>query len=238
MEGYISDIIVKKDLCTVDFAGCDFKCPFCNKAELVNFDKKFLNDLKIIKKDIEASKASHVVFSGAEPCLQKDALVELALFCKKKGKKTILETNGSNPDVILNLINEKLADTIRLDLKAPLIENIFEIATRSKTFFKNTTEIIESIKKTLKILKENDGKVDIEIRTTIVPSLIYKKEDIAKIGDEIKEINCMWRLQQFLSDETTLDPKFENIKSPSKEFLENLKAYCLKKNPNLRIEIQ
>ncbi|MDO8740934.1 MAG: radical SAM protein [Candidatus Woesearchaeota archaeon] len=237
MEGYISDIVVKKDLCTVNFAGCDFKCPFCSKAELVNFDKRFLNDLKIIKKDIKASKSGYVVFSGGEPCLQKDALIELMSFCKKLNKKNILETNGSNPDVILELINKKLADVIKLDIKAPLIESIFENATRSNTFFKKTKEIIENIKKTLRILKENESKVDVEIRTTIVPSLIYKKEDIAKIGDEIKEINCMWRLQQFSSDDKTVDPKFENIKSPSKEFLENLKAYCLKKNPNLRIEV-
>ncbi len=237
MEGYISDIVAKKDLCTVNFAGCDFKCPFCNKSELINFDKKFLNDLKIIKKDIKENKAGYAVFSGGEPCLQKDALTELMAFCKKNNKKTILETNGSNPDVVFELISKKLVDVVKLDLKSPLIEDIFENITKSKTFFKNTNEIIENIKKTLRILKENESKVDVEIRTTIVPSLIYKKEDIARIGDEIKDINCMWRLQQFSSDEKTVDPKFENIKSPSKEFLENLKAYCLKKNPNLRIEV-
>lgn len=237
MEGYISDIVVKKDLCTVNFAGCDFRCPFCNKAELINFDKKFLNDLKIIKKDIKENNAGCVIFSGCEPCLQKDALTELMSFCKKLNKKIILETNGSNPDVILELISKKLVDVVKLDIKAPLSESIFENVTRSNTFFKKTNEIIEKIKKTLRILKENESKADVEIRTTIVPSLIYKKEDIAKIGDEIREISCMWRLQQFSSDEKTVDPKFENIKSPSKEFLENLKSYCLKKNPNLRIEI-
>ena len=89
------------------------------------------------------------------------------------------------------------------------------------------------------ILKENENKVDIEIRTTVVPSLIYKKEDILDIAKLIKDIDCRWVLQQFRPDlGDSIDPNLKNIDSPSKKFLDNLKKFCIEKYSNLRIDLK
>ncbi len=220
------------------FSGCDFKCGYCHNKEFVGFDDEFLKDLKDIKKEILENSIDSVIFSGGEPCLQRQALLALARFAKKQGLKVGIETNGSKPNSIKSLINENLLDFIALDMKAPLKKEIFEKVTQSKTFFRATEDIIESIKQTLGILKENQDKIQIEIRTTIVPGLIFRKEDVLEIAKDIYGLNCRWVLQPFKSNKGTLDQKMNNIKSPTKKFLEDLKKLCQKKYSNLRMNIK
>jgi pyruvate formate lyase activating enzyme len=238
----ISTVDWPKNICTVVFfAGCDFKCPFCYNGSIVEFKEEFLKDVKDIKAELHKNIGfiDGVLFSGGEPCLQPTALAHLAAYVKQLGLKVGLETNGSKPHVISSLLKENMLDFIGLDIKAPLSLELFEKATQSKTFFKTTEEVLDSLHETLAILKEHENKLEIEIRTTIVPSLIYKKEDVLEIADLIHNLHCRWYLQQFRYDMGTLvNPNFKNIDSPSKKFLENLKEFCIKKYPNLRIDIK
>lgn len=222
------------------FSGCDFRCGYCKNKEFIGFNDELLKDLKDIKKEILKNSGfiDAVIFSGGEPCLQRQALLALARFSKKQGLKVGIETNGSKPYSIKSLINENLLDFIALDIKAPLKKEIFEKVTKSKTFFRATEDVIESIKQTLDVLKENQDKIQIEIRTTIVPGIIFRKEDVLEIAKDIHELNCRWVLQPFKSDKGTLDQKISNIKSPTKKFLDNLKKVCQKKYSNLRMNIR
>jgi len=238
----ISTVDWPRNICTVVFfAGCDYKCPFCYNSKIVEFKEDFLKDIKDVKKEIRKNIGfiDGVLFSGGEPCLQPTVLLDLARYTKTLELKVGVETNGSKPHVIRKLIKENLIDFIGLDLKSPFDEKIFEKVTQSKTFFKKGEEVLTSLRHTLRILKQNENKVEIEIRTTIVPSLIYKKEDILGIADLIKDIHCRWVLQQFRPDlGEPIDPNLKNIDSPSKNFLENLKELCIKKYPNLRIDVK
>ena len=247
MQAYIGDIIPlsKKDLpnkvCTkILLAGCDFCCPYCYSKDILDFREEFLKDLKEVKNEIVKNSGfiDAVIFSGGEPCLQRQALLTLARFAKKLGLKVGIETNGSKPYSIKSLINENLLDFVFMDIKAPLKKNIFQKVTKSGTFFKTAEEVIGNISQTLKLLKKNQDKIQIEIRTTIVPGLIYRKEDVLEIAKEINGLNCRWVLQPFKSSRGTLDQKMSNIKSPTKKFLENLKKVCQKKYSNLRIDIK
>jgi len=247
MQAYIGEIVPLStvewttNVCTaIFFSGCDFRCCYCHNKEFVGFKDEFLKDLKDIKKDIlkNSDFIGAVLFSGGEPCLQRQALLTLARFAKKQGLNVGIETNGSKPYSIKSLINENLLDFVALDMKASPKKEIFEKVTQSKTFFKTTENIIENIKQTLDILKKNQDKIQIEIRTTIVPGLIFRKEDVLEIAKEINGLNCRWVLQPFKSSRGTLDQKISNIKSPTKKFLENLKKDCQKKYSNLRIDIK
>ena len=60
-----------------------------------------------------------VVISGGEPTLQSD-LVPFMASIKALGYKIKLDTNGTRPDVLKELIDKKLVDFIAMDLKAPL----------------------------------------------------------------------------------------------------------------------
>lgn len=59
-----------------------------------------------------------VVVSGGEPTLQED-LVRFMGDLKALGYKTKLDTNGTRPEVLRELIDKKLVDYIAMDLKAP-----------------------------------------------------------------------------------------------------------------------
>jgi len=235
----ISTVNLKKSLCTVIyFAGCNFRCGYCNKPEILGFKKEFLVDESKLKEEILSNKdvVDCVFFSGGEPLLHKQALLSMARYTRANGMKIGIETNGSRPDVLKTLIKERLIDYIILDIKAPLNENFAKI-TNSETFFKEKEDIIDDIKESIRLLKMNQHRLNICFKTVIVPGLVYRKEDILEIASIIKDINCTFILQKF-KPENTLDKKFMSINEPSNEFLENLRDCCVKEFPGLRVEIR
>jgi len=222
------------------FAGCNFRCAYCYNHEILDYKAKFIIDTKQIKADIEKNKdiIEAVVFSGGEPCLQGSQLAELAKYAKSLNLKVCIETNGSKPEIIENMLKQNLVDYIAIDIKTPMEKEIFERVTNSGTFFVNSEEVMKNIMKTLEILKNYGNKVEIEVRTTIIPSLIYRKEDLAGIAELIKNLNCTWILQGFRADYGAAEKKLANLNAPSKNFLEILKDFIIKEYPNMKISIR
>jgi len=224
----------------VFFGGCDFRCRYCYAPELLESKQEFLTDIKLIINEIKKHKnlIEAVVFSGGEPCLQRLALVTLAKYFKSHGLKIGLDTNGSKPNVIRELLSLGLVDFVSLDMKSSLDTEVFSNVTKSKTFFTAADDITKNIKETLNILRKYQDKVEIEVKTVIVPSLVYKKEDVLGIAELIKDLNCVWVFQQFDNDKELVDKNLKNIQPSSKKFLENLKEFCLREYAGLRIKVR
>jgi len=222
----------------VFFAGCDYNCPNCNVSDILKTKEEFWMDLRDVKKVIMQSQDSikAVVFTGGEPCLQRQALLTLASYAKDLNLMTGLETNGSKPECIRSLIRLGLIDQISLDLKAPFEAEFFERATHSKTFFKPTEELMKDVKNTLRLLERHQDKIRVEIRTTITPSLVTRKEDLIQIAEIIEPIHCTWVLQRFNPREVQ-DENFRKLRSPSMGFLEDLRTHLQKKYPKLRLNL-
>jgi pyruvate formate lyase activating enzyme len=214
--------------CTVFLVGCNFRCPFCYASELVLpekikeqpriSEKVFFNFLKERKGLLEG-----VVICGGEPCINKD-LPEFCKKIKKFGYLVKLDTNGSNPEMLKDLIDEKLIDYVAMDIKAPLglksqIPNP-KPQTNSKSRipkYETATGVkidLNKIKKSIEIIKNSD--IDHEFRTTVVPA-INRKEDILQIAREISPAKKYF-LQNF-RPEKTIAPEFEKIKPYPQEFL-------------------
>ncbi len=230
-----------KNVCLkIFFAGCDFKCPFCNTPHLLETREEFLMDLKDVKREIELNSgfAEAVIFTGGEPCLQKPQLIDLANFCRSKKLKIGIETNGSKPDVLYNLLRSNLVDFIALDLKCYFNEDAFEKVTKSRTFFITSNQIMQNIKATLEMLYESRDKLDIEIRTTIVPSLLFRKEDILEIAKIVNDLEARWVIQRFDNQQEMADRNMQNINPPSLSFLEDIKEACIKQFPKLRVDVK
>jgi len=184
---------------TVFCIGCNFRCPWCYSRELVlpeeitptpkfgvGAEKDFFNFLKGRKELLEG-----VVLCGGEPTIHKD-LPEFCKKIKKMGFLVKLDTNGSNPEALKNLIKENLIDYVAMDIKAP--KEKYNGAAGIKI---DTGKIQESID----ILK--NGKIDFEFRSTILPQ-IHTKEDVMSIAKWIKDAKVYY-LQQF-RPEKTIDP--------------------------------
>jgi len=198
---------------TVFTVGCNFFCPFCHNPELVDpeliktqpliEEKEILDFLKERKDYLQA-----LCITGGEPTLQKD-LKNFIKKVKKLGYLVKLDTNGSNPQVLKELLKENLIDFIAMDIKAPF--NKYHLFTKEKDFTKEIKESIELIK---------NSKIDYEFRTTLDP-LNLTKEDILKIAELIKGSKAYY-LQQF-HNYKTLNKDYKNLKPiEDKEILEIL----------------
>lgn len=102
--------------------GCNFRCRYCHNPELVY---PHLFQEPVTEEEVKAflvrrqGTLEGVVVSGGEPTLQPD-LVRFMADLKALGYKTKLDTNGSKPNVLQELLDKKLVDFIAMDIKAPL----------------------------------------------------------------------------------------------------------------------
>jgi len=102
--------------------GCNFRCPFCHNAHLMPLLPSTGNVLE--EEQVLARIAEHrtrlggVVISGGEPTLQRD-LPGFLLRIKTLGLAVKLDTNGSQPEALRHVLDERLVDFIAMDVKAP-----------------------------------------------------------------------------------------------------------------------
>src|SRR5690554_5488754 len=143
--------------------GCNFKCPYCHNSDLIFFqsvnNEYFPHDyiFSFLKK--RKGLIDGVSITGGEPTLQPD-LYNFIVKIKDINLNIKLDTNGSNPELIKSLIDDKLIDYIAMDIKGPLDK--YECIIDNKI---NTDKIIKSIS----LIK--NSKVDYEFRTTVVPGI-------------------------------------------------------------------
>ena len=150
-----------------------------------------------------------IAITGGEPTLQPD-LKDFCAKAKQKGLQVAIETNGSNPDVLQDLIDSGLVDYVAMDVKAPLIYERYREITgiEDRDFF-------ERVLRSVKLLRES--QIDYEFRTTLVPDLL-RPEDVIEIANQLKGAK-RYALQQFVPH-STLDPAFEQKRPWSKEDVE------------------
>jgi pyruvate formate lyase activating enzyme len=159
IAGYIKTSMIDypNELTSVVFTpGCNFRCSYCHNKDLIVSD-----DLKLESEVIEHLKKRRnildgVVITGGEPTLQED----IKVFCmkvKSLGYKIKLDTNGSNPEVISELLKYKLIDYIAMDIKSSISE------------YNNISQVIvdiEKVKDSIDLIKSST--IDYEFRMTLI----------------------------------------------------------------------
>jgi pyruvate formate lyase activating enzyme len=195
---------------TVFLGGCNFRCPFCHNSELVLRPQTlptlgldyFLSYLDSRKNWLEG-----ICVTGGEPLIHEDLEVLLILI-KERNLLVKLDTNGSFPLQLAELIRKRLVDKIAMDVKAPL-DRYQEVAGREI----NEEDIAQSIS-----VIRNSG-LEYVFRTTVVPGLVGK-EDIERIGQMLKGAR-MFQVQQF-SPKNTIDSRYLQKSPYSQEELSAL----------------
>ncbi|HSV42117.1 MAG TPA: radical SAM protein, partial [Methanomassiliicoccales archaeon] len=134
-----------------------------------------------------------VVVTGGEPTINRD-LPELISKIRKMGMKIKLDSNGTNPSMLADLIDSGSLDYVAMDLKAPLNEKYQEIA--------GAPVDLAAIKRSIGLIM--DGMPDYEFRTTVVPFYL-KKVDIEAIAAYIGGAK-KYALHQF-GNKNTLDER-------------------------------
>ena len=160
-------------------------------------------DIEDIKSQISKTKPfiSAVVFSGGEPTMQKDALIDLAGFARSSSLSVGLETNGFGVDVVKEMLDKSLLNKVFLDVKAPLYDSKqyaivtgINVDVGSKSA-KNTAMTLDICIR---------AGIELEVRTTVFRGLVGAEEvrKIYKYLDECDSRNLTYAIQQGLPDNT------------------------------------
>jgi pyruvate formate lyase activating enzyme len=181
---------------TVFLGGCNFRCPYCHNAELVLRPGGIQTvplDIFLTYLDGRKGWLEGVCITGGEPLLH-EGCEDLIRIVKDRGLLVKLDTNGSFPGPLENLIAEGLLDWVAMDIKAPL-ERYREV-TRSDVD-------IEAVVASVDLLKRSEVRTT--FRTTVVPEFVGLS-DVVKIGEWLDGAES-FVVQSFVPHDT-LDPAF------------------------------
>ena len=185
-----------KVACTVFTGGCNFRCPFCHNAPLVLPERLARDEngeetvLAFLRK--RQGILDGVAVTGGEPLLHAD----IAQFLEKVralGYRIKLDTNGSFPERLRELVEAGLVDRVAMDIKnAPALYRLTAGLDRLD---------LEPIERSKDYLLS--GAVEYEFRTTVVRGL-HTRESLIGAAQWIAGAREYY-LQQFKDSGDVLD---------------------------------
>ena len=214
--GYIS--------ATVFLGGCNFRCPFCHNSDLVLRPQAidtlpldyFITFLDSRKDWLEA-----VCVSGGEPLIEEDLDVLLRVI-KDRNMLVKVDTNGSRPERLADIVAARLVDYIAMDVKAPL--HRYKQVTRSDV---SEDDIVRSIE-----VVRTSG-LPYTFRTTLVPGLVGERDllEIAQMLHRAKR----FQIQQF-SRRNPVDRIFSQVEPYPEEEINRLAGLVKPYFDEVRVE--
>jgi len=189
--------------------GCNFRCPYCHNPELIlGTSNSFMDESTVLNfLASRQGKLDGVVITGGEPTLHK-SLPEFIKQIKDLDFLIKLDTNGSNPAMLQELLNKNLIDYVAMDIKAPIEKYVTIAGDKVNT---------ENILKSIEILKKSG--IEHEYRTTVVKSLL-SPADFEGIGQTIQGADKYYLQrfvptkilnESFLNETTYSDEEFKPI---------------------------
>ena len=183
--------------CTVFTQGCDFRCPFCHNASLLEtgvtpeYPVEESEILSFLKK--RQGTLDGVAITGGEPLLHPE-LRDFILRVRELGFKVKLDTNGNHPDFLRALIDQGLVDMVAMDIK------------NCPEHYARTIGVpgfdLSPIRESAALLMEN--RVPYEFRTTVTGEL-HSAEDMRGIGEWLRG-DRPYFLQAFMDSGHVLRP--------------------------------
>jgi pyruvate formate lyase activating enzyme len=182
-----------KSACILWYAGCNMRCLYCYNPEIVlgKGAITFSETISFLKK--RKGLLDAVVFSGGE-CLIHKNIVEQIKEVKALGFLVKIDTNGSNSNVVKQLIHDNLIDYVALDFKA--LKPNYNAITKSNLFdeFENSFELLLA------------STIPFEVRTTYHSELISDVELNEMIHFlEYKEYKGNYYIQYFKNNVETIE---------------------------------
>ena len=211
-----------KVACTVFLGGCNFRCPFCHNGELLDGSAETVMDAQELLAFLGKRKGllDAVCISGGEPTLQP-GLAELLEEIKAMGYLTKLDTNGSRPEVLKELVSRGLLDYVAMDIKN---------SPRHYDRTAGSSVQLQQLEDSIRFL--TSGHTDYEFRTTVV-SQFHDESSILQMGEWVaslaqgKKIK-RWFVQPFADRDTVL---FSGLCAPNEaqlsEFVSILRQFSL-----------
>ena len=200
--------------CVLFAKPCNFRCPFCHNGDLVLEAELVIPWADIIEYlNKRKGLIDAVVFSGGEPTLMPD-LKEKIIEVKNMGFEIKLDTNGTRPEIVKDLIDNNLIDYVAMDIKN-------EPKLYAGTCGRDAVEL-DKIKETVSLLM-NSG-IAYEFRTTLVKEF-HENTDFNEIGKMIEGARKIY-LQKFVDREGCIKRGLNEVsQEKAEEFAKILRAH-------------
>ena len=184
--------------CTIFLGGCNYRCPFCHNSTLVltpgeGEEYREEDILAFLKK--RQGILDGVCITGGEPTLTPE-LPELLEKIKEIGYAVKLDTNGSRPEILKDLVRRGLIDKAAMDIKS-CPENYRKLTGIDHP---DTDAVVESAKFLM------ECGIEYEFRTTVVKEL-HSAEDFEKIAEWLAGAEEYY-LQEYRDSESVIRPGF------------------------------
>lgn len=165
-------------LCAIVFTyGCNMLCPYCHNPELVvqKLNRANLFDEKDVLGFMKSrvGKLDALTITGGEPTMHPD-LINFMQKVKDLGFELKLDTNGSYPRKVEEIIKTGLVDYWAMDVKYS--DELYKQGL-------NGGVIIDGIGESIKLIM--DSGVDYEFRTTYMRGL-HDSDSVQEIGQMIR----------------------------------------------------
>lgn len=185
---------------TIFLNGCNLRCKFCHNPEMWNKKENNYNPEEIVEK-IKNFKSYYgtkggVTFSGGEPLLQSDFVIETSKLLKQEDIHIALDTAGVGNGDYLELL--KYIDLIILDIKAFTEQEYKEMTGLSMDKFNEFLDVIQSLNK------------PVWLRQVIVPGINDSEEYILGLKEYIKNIKNVTKVE-LLPYHTMANPKYKKL---------------------------
>ena len=210
--------------CTLFTLGCNFRCPWCHNAGLVlpeQFPEGTLDGeevLSFLKK--RQGILDGVAVTGGEPLLHEE-LADFLPEVKALGYRVKLDTNGSFPERLIDLVERGLVDRVAMDVK------------NGPSHYGRTIGLKGAVPAAVEKTKDYllSGPVDYEFRTTVVRGF-HTEESLLEAADWIQGAK-VWYLQQFQDSGALING--EGLSAFSNEEMEHLLSILQKKLPAVKL---
>ena len=203
--------------------GCPLRCQFCHNPDTweVNKGTEYTPDdlmEEILKyKSYMDYSGGGVTFTGGEPLLQVEFILEVSKMCKSRGISVTIDTSGFVfNDTVEELLN--YTDLVLLDIKNydPIVYKTVTGVSLSPTL------------KFLEFLKKNNKAT--WIRYVVVPQLTDNLDSVRKLSEHLDEYSNVERIEllafhkmgEYKWQELGLDYKLTDTKEPSRELMEKV----------------
>lgn len=199
--------------------GCNFKCSYCHNSGLIPLTgdnivtEEEVFDYLTKRKNI----LDGVVVSGGEPLIHND-IIPFIKKIKDLGLKVKLDTNGSNPKKLKELLDNKLIDYVAMDIKNSF--DHYHLITGVK--------VNELIKESIALLLKSN--IDYEFRTTIIKEY-HDIDELRKILSYIGP-KSKYYLQNYQYNDAVIN---KDLHSFSETELKELERLLNKDYPNVTI---
>ena len=190
--------------------GCNWRCPFCHNRELV-LTPGNIGDIPLAEalSRLERAWVDGVCVTGGEPTINP-RLADMLREIRAAGFPVRLDTNGSDPGVLKELIASGLIASAAMDIKAPLDPASYRAAT-------GVDADVDAVRESIRLLLGSG--LPVTFRMTVVPGL----HDANAVRSAAGEIGGNALVLQNFRPADTLDSSYERIKPFTPEEFRALK---------------